>query len=178
MPSDIHVLVRFQNQCVFAGEELKCIITFKNVLDQLQPSSPGLPLRRNSRTTSIGKLTSAASRQPSAQSEKHALRATTSSRPHRQDSPQLGTTAVRGPFISGKDSPQSAPEGGAQQRRLGHKQQRSVSIISVASPVVSPGQNNFPVGPGQRPGGTHRRSSTVQVFTGMRSADSRSHHRG
>lgn len=33
MPSDVQVFVRFAEDCVFAGEDLQCTITFRNVAD-------------------------------------------------------------------------------------------------------------------------------------------------
>jgi hypothetical protein len=167
MPSDIHVLVQFQDQCVFAGEELRCTITFRNILEQPEPQALSTPPLRNSRTTSIGKHAGAASRQPSAQSEGHITR--TASRQPSHGSEQQSASAHRIPSISGEHSPQSAPEGAGRSRCQGHKQQRSVSIISVTSPTISPSQNAFPSGLGLRPAATHRRSSTIQISSGRSS---------
>ena len=167
MPSDIHVLVHFHDQCIFAGEELRCTITFKNILDQLGSPKPLLSSRRSSRTTSIGKL--AALRQSSARSESHQSRV--SSRHPSHGGQQPLRTALRRPSVTGSHSPQSAPEGVNQQQRPNHKQQRSVSIFSGGTPVGSPSPDGFPTSAGQRPTGSHRRSSTIQVSSGTLCVD-------
>lgn len=45
--SDLRVSVRWKNSTVFAGEEIECIITFKNVSQAPRSPSPGLQLRRH-----------------------------------------------------------------------------------------------------------------------------------
>ena len=170
-PSDIHVFVRFQDQSVFAGEELKCTITFKNILDQYEAPTPTLHARRNSRTTSISKIAAAAARQPSAQADNRITRAT--SRQASLANAGLGLTGI-GSSGSGDHSPQSAPDGSVQQTRPEQKHQRSISIISGGTPVVTQGQG-LPPASGQRPSGNHRRSSTIQVVTGNQRRPSQYH---
>ncbi|ETN37978.1 uncharacterized protein HMPREF1541_07601 [Cyphellophora europaea CBS 101466] len=149
MPSDIQVFVRLQDQCVFAGEELKCSITFKNVASFSEPQTPGPNVRRNSRTPSIGKLPPG-STQPG-DGPLHSPKASRFNYP---------PSAMKNPIPSVVSPPAAPPQ------RPGHKHQRSVSIISIGSPTTSQPSEDPSGGQAYRPAGGHRRSSTIQVYTG------------
>ncbi|KPI40950.1 Protein sat1 [Cyphellophora attinorum] len=146
MPADIQVTVRFQDQCVFAGEEVKCTITFRNVANTSEPATPGPHQRRFSRTLSIEKLSATSPRFSDV-----------------LQSPRVGKANY--PPSAMKKAIGSGPgTSGTANQRPGHKHQRSVSIISIGSPTVSEYQQD--AGSDRPPMGGHRRSSTVQVHTG------------
>jgi RAB6A-GEF complex partner protein 2 len=148
MPSDIKVFVRFHDQCVFAGEELKCTITFKNAAYLSEPQTPAHPRRRPSRVASIGYLARSDAQNANVRSEDPPLRV----------QKDAAVTVATGP--SGDDQ-HSQSLNSTRQARPNHKQQRSVSIISIASPVLSPGPHSAGLPP--KPSLGHKRSSTVQV---------------
>ncbi|RMZ88149.1 hypothetical protein DV736_g4613, partial [Chaetothyriales sp. CBS 134916] len=57
MPSDIQVFVRFQNPCVFAGEELRCTITFKNAASLPDAQAPAIARPWANRSPSLNLIT-------------------------------------------------------------------------------------------------------------------------
>lgn len=149
MPSDIQVFVRFQDQCVFAGEELKCTITFKNVAHYHEDQTSGPRVRRNSRTLSLGKTPLV--------------------------SPRPGEGTLQSPKTTKSNYPPSAMKStipsnnnssGTASQQPGHKHKRSVSIISIGTPTTPTASEDPSFGHNSRPSGAHRRSSTVQVYTG------------
>lgn len=157
MPSDVQVFVRFKDQCIFAGEELSCVISFKNVAEQLD--APGLVsgTYRHTKRNSINQL--AVARTATAHHVRDARE------PRQQDtrSPSIGpgdhsqvkhqtslsistpvTPALRGPSPSNDTVPRPA-----------HQHQRSVSIISASPVVPQDAKSTRPIL------GVHRRSSTM-----------------
>ena len=152
MPSDIHVYVRFRDQCVFAGEELKCTIIFKNAAYLSEPQTPAISGRRSSRTASLGQFTLA--------DQKKGLVEGQNAKRTRVQKEAVVSSAP------GSASHQPSKQGAesAHPNRPGHKHQRSVSIISITSPILSPGLPS--AGLVARPPVGHKRSSTVQI-TGM-----------
>ncbi|RMD44570.1 hypothetical protein DV735_g605, partial [Chaetothyriales sp. CBS 134920] len=146
MPSDIQVFVRFQNQCVFAGEELRCTITFKNTasLPEAQPT----PLIRpwTGRSPSLNLLSPA--------------------EPRVAVSPQIvgRERAQRDGQISNPPTPLT-PRPGDLDSQSRHRSQRSVSIISINS-VSGPPSAGIP----PRPLFGHRRTSTIQTADSFRRA--------
>lgn len=152
MSSNVHVIVRFKERCVFAGEEFNCIITFKNVAD-----SNDVPVK----TPTIGR---AQSRHNStiSQSSRNALLGTiqprTSQGKINQNQPSFSLSNPPGPKNSEQANKPPRPD---------IKHQRSVSIVSVGSPNLALGSDK-PFGSPNRkvpPGAGHRRSSTVQHST-------------
>ncbi|KAI1612805.1 Rgp1-domain-containing protein [Exophiala viscosa] len=152
MPSDIHVVVRFQDQSVFAGEQLRCTITFKNVANLPEPVSPGYSRRRSSRRQSISQLAAQSTRN-------HALQRL-SQNGHQNDSAaephgRYRATASLQTTVPVTDSldPTGRPA----------PKQRSVSIISVTSPIPTGDQVNATSGSwATQQRLSHQRSSTVQ----------------
>lgn len=154
MPSDIRIFVRFQDQCVFAGEELQCTITFRNVANTSTTATPALSTRRSGRQTSIGKIAAFHEGSSHDYAASRINRTTTASVSQTEDSiARKDVSAVS----------DTKPDRGA---RVGHKHQRSVSIISLHSPVESASHVTGPNVSNQRIPMSHRRSSTIQVHTG------------
>lgn len=156
--------MRFKQQCVFAGEELNCVITFKNVAEQAEPITPGTGALRQTKRNSISQIVAAQAaagisnllsstgrpinvRSPSAGRE---------ARPHvrHQSSYSLSTPAT--PIPRG---PSPSNEAQITSQRPANSHQRSVSIISMNLPVInSTNQDNTR---SQTRPLSHRRSSTV-----------------
>lgn len=160
MPSDVQVFVRFKDQSVFAGEELNCVITFKNVAEQLEPPTPGGTTFRHTKRNSINQLAAAQAaaglnnaRKAGELHQRDARSPSTGpgerSRAKHQGSFSISTPAtpiLRGPSPSNDAVPRPA-----------HQHQRSVSIIS-ASPVLPQDVSN-----GRPKMLGHRRSSTMNA---------------
>jgi hypothetical protein len=52
MPSNIQVFVKWRDQTIFAGENVECTITFKNVADTASEATNGAELVQNQRKAS------------------------------------------------------------------------------------------------------------------------------
>ena len=158
MHSDIHVAVRFHDQSVFAGEQLRCTITFRNVANlSEEPATPPLHNRRRSRRESISQL-AAQGFKPN-----NALRLNQNGRPGGKNHP-TGQSGQQKPSTS-LNSQGAAGDAAAQ--KPAHKHQRSISIISVTSPPIAGYAGNSAAGDWarqKRP--SHSRSSTVQIAPG------------
>lgn len=160
MHSDIHVIVRFQEQSVFAGEELKCTITFKNIANLAEPITPSIARRRSSRHESISQI--------AAQSLKnHAhLRLSQNGR-SASDKESQSDGRGRHRATASLQTPINTTDLQSSTERPGFKQ-RSVSIISVTSPV---GNNDHPESSSSSSWArqqrlSHQRSSTTQLQHG------------
>lgn len=151
MHSDLHVVVRFHEQSVFAGEHLRCTITFRNVANLSEPITPGTHLRRTSRRESISQIASQLARN-------HATARTV----HNGRDPSIDLGG-RHKATASFHTPPTTTDNEVDHQRPGHKQQRSVSIISVTSPL-SPGElpeANTGSWAKQQRLSHHQRSSTV-----------------
>lgn len=166
MPSDIRVFVRFKEQCVFAGEELNCVITFKNVAEAIEPPTPSIGPYRQTKRNSISQLAAAQAAAATNARLGHADRLQNARSPSvgRNERPQ--GNRHRGSYsLSSPSTP--IPRGPSPSDEIDNRapqHQRSVSIISGQSPILSPPIQEPGNGRGQQKLG-HRRSSTVQ-FSG------------
>ncbi|KIV83396.1 hypothetical protein PV11_05427 [Exophiala sideris] len=152
MPSDIHVVVRFQEHSVFAGEQLRCTITFKNVANLPAPVSPGYSRRRSSRRQSISQLAAQSTRNHTLQRlGQNGRQNDSAAEPHgrHRATASLQTTV---PVVGSSDSTERPA-----------LKQRSVSIISVTSPIAAGDNVNATSGSwATQQRLSHQRSSTVQ----------------
>lgn len=154
MPSDVQVFVRFKEQCVFAGEELHCSITFKNVAELQEPPTPGVNSFRHNRRNSINQLAAQnarANQTPRSPEE----------RPRGRHQPSYSVSQPPTPPIVGNTTPPSDVAIGTQ--KPSHKHQRSVSILSMTSPGLPGSQSDTGIGNVPRNFMAHRRSSTMQL---------------
>jgi len=172
-PSNIRVFVHWQDQVVFAGEEVKCTITFKNVAPvpgngSSSPSPPhpssGLPSSSSSKPPS---------RHPSGERRNKAnavgLAPPPPTRGHRSTLSLTGAPSASAASRSRAGSiPWSPPPIDTNGNGHGHK--RSVSIVSIGSANTvegvggGGGQNNGGAsGKAQRPGRGHARASSLQI---------------
>ncbi|KIW39467.1 uncharacterized protein PV06_08078 [Exophiala oligosperma] len=158
MHSDIHVIVRFQEQSVFAGEELKCTITFKNIANLAEPPvTPSIARRRSSRHESISQIAAI-----SLKNHAH-LRLGQNGRSV-SDKESHSDSRGRHRATASLQSPINTTDLQSPTERPGYKQ-RSVSIISVTSPI---GNNDHPESSSPNSWArqqrlSHQRSSTVQL---------------
>lgn len=162
MHSDIHVVVRFHEQSVFAGEQLRCTITFRNVANLSEPVTPAHAPRRSSRRESISQIASQATK----------IHAASRVAPN-------GRTNISGDHsteVGGRHRPNSSfhtptstSDNEVHPQRPGHKQQKSVSIISVTSPITAGdlADSNASSWAKQQRLSHHQRSSTVGTQHGM-----------
>ena len=172
MPSDIHVFVRFKEQAVYAGEDVECTITFKNVAGiHSNPSPPAPKSGRHSRRVS---LVEQAAQTPRVRSGGWGADAPRLAVSQRQGSwgetgrGQRPTSLLQVPTESVQEDGLPAKAAEVSNARPGHKHHRSVSIISLGSPDVDTHTVNTPtleVPNRARPSIGHKRASTVQLHS-------------
>jgi hypothetical protein len=187
--NNIRVFVRWHEQAVFAGEEVKCTITFKNVArlpgsnsTQSTPTGPkplGSQFPPSSRHPSS---TERGPRQPSPLQQSVSGRARPNAglapppaaRGHRSSLslsvPSAASRARAGSVTSWSPSPAA---GGARSQRGGngngngggHGHKRSVSIVSIGSlSTVDDIQSSASSPKSQRPARGHARASSLQIL--------------
>jgi len=166
MPSDVQVFVRFKEQCVFAGEELNCVITFKNVAEHTEPPTPGAGSFRHTKRNSINQLAAAhaaVNARLAPQSRLHETRSPSVGRNERPQARHRGSYSMSTPTtpIPRGPSPSNDPSPPVQGPSQPHK--RSVSIISMTSPVLPASPQDHGSGRGQPRPMAHRRSSTMTL---------------
>ncbi|PGH23469.1 hypothetical protein AJ80_02423 [Polytolypa hystricis UAMH7299] len=168
MPSDIQVFVRWKEQAIFAGEDVECTITFKNVAPSPSAPDSDVPLnhyRRGSRPAngvvnganyspakSLNPFTFNARRsQPSSPRVRQTFERT--HRPAASLSSPLAFSHSFPPTVSGNNNVGPGH---------GHRHKRSVSIISL-EPDKSGERKHVAQPFSPRPGRGHARSASVQV---------------
>jgi RAB6A-GEF complex partner protein 2 len=161
-PSNIRVFVHWSDQTVFAGEDIRCRITFKNVAhppplqaDRSRQASPllGTPRKPNHSSSSLAPPTSARG---------HGHRTTLSLNVPPSHSRPRSNTASTPQWLA---SPQQPPRPSTSSKSpSGHGHQRSISIMSIGS---TPGEdqtlNNGSRTPSHRSGRRHTRSASLQI---------------
>ncbi|KAM0296847.1 hypothetical protein ACHAPQ_005423 [Fusarium lateritium] len=157
-PSNIRVFIRWHDQTVFAGEEVKCTITFKNVTpgpgQSKQPPQQSERSRLASPLHSRSKPSQGLTPPPSA----------SSGRGHRRSALSLSVPASQSHSRTGSVQWPSSP--GPSDRRSNHSHKRSVSIVSIGSNNTVEDhtqRNDLPARP-QRPHRGHGRASSLQII--------------
>ncbi|KAI0011675.1 Rgp1-domain-containing protein [Xylariaceae sp. FL0662B] len=171
MPSEggstnIRVFMKWEDQTVFAGEDIKCSITFKNVApgpnqtrsvsNQHQNQHPQSPqVERQQRQPSP--LLSPRGFKPS----NNGLTPPVAGRGHRS------TLSLTVPSTSSRlrGGPQQWAPPQATPQRSGHAHKRSLSIVSIGSAATVEDQSAGNLGPArsQRPSRGHGRSASLQI---------------
>ncbi|OTB03374.1 hypothetical protein M426DRAFT_321743 [Hypoxylon sp. CI-4A] len=166
MPSEgvatnIRVFITWDDQTVFAGEEIKCHITFKNIApgpDQTRSSSSHRPQPPNT--------IAERARQPSPllsprTKPNHGLTPPAPSRGHRS------TLSLTVPPTSSRlrGAPQQWTPTQPSPQRPGHAHKRSLSIVSIGSAATIEEQSQGKPSPirAQRPNRGHGRSASLQI---------------
>ncbi|KAG6029804.1 hypothetical protein E4U41_000273 [Claviceps citrina] len=165
-PSNIRVFIQWRDQTVFAGEEVKCTLTFKNV----------------AATTSQAREQKSRHRQQKPQGERPRLAvpfqaraargnvgltsppSTTTTRGHRRSALSLSvSTSQSHSRSSSLQWPQTAGTGG--DWRPGHSHKRSISIVSIGSTTTAEEhtQSNELPSRAQPPQRGHSRAASLQI---------------
>lgn len=162
MASDIRIFVRWKEQTVFAGEEIECTISFKNAAIESAPMVASRLTRTSSRQASItAKGAHYIRGKPQAAGHDARLPVRPASNKGHRAAASLSAPAP--PKIQTKSQAwnNSQAAGGSS----GHKHQRSVSIVSLAS---DDGSMNTPYTPYDMPehlqGRSHNRAASLQIL--------------
>lgn len=168
MPSDVQVFVRFKQQCIFAGEELNCVITFKNVAEHAEPPTPSALSFRHSKRNSINQLATAqaaaaVNARLAPQGQLQNARSPSVGRNERPRARHRGSYSMSTPTTPVLRGPSPSNDAPGPAQTSAHQHQRSVSIISMASPVLPHIHQDAGGGRGQSKPAVHRRSSTMTI---------------
>jgi len=162
-PSNIRVFVHWHEQTVFAGEEVKCKITFKNVAtgtdNKSQPSNPSDRTRKASSLHSRAKAASSSTPPLSSTGRGHKRSALSLSVPSSSSHKRQGSL-------------QWPSNGSSSEGKTGQAHKRSVSIVSIGSASTvddhTPSRQEAPPVPSQPPrpmrGYGHGRASSLQIL--------------
>ncbi|KAI0853756.1 Rgp1-domain-containing protein [Daldinia vernicosa] len=158
--SNIRVFITWDDQTVFAGEDIKCHITFKNI-------APGLNQSLSTQHQTQYSLTER-SRQPSPllsprSKPNNGLTPPAPTRGHRSTlslTVPSNSSRLRGPPQQWTPPQQQPPP-----QRPGHAHQRSLSIVSIGSAATIEEQSHGNISPArhQRPSRGHGRSASLQI---------------
>ncbi|KAJ5780154.1 hypothetical protein N7457_005314 [Penicillium paradoxum] len=168
MPSNIQVFVKWKDQTIFAGEDVECTITFKNVADTSPDAHHGGEEGRHSR-----KVSRVANRTPNPNSEtffgfkspqalfsgRRSFSISSQRKPYHRTASSLSS-----PLVGSHSFPPNSGTSTPRTWQPGHNHQRSVSILSIdsegqADPAPSPRQYNRSL-----PARGHGRSASLQVL--------------
>ncbi|KAK8107803.1 uncharacterized protein PG998_009816 [Apiospora kogelbergensis] len=157
--SNIRVFIHWNDQTVFAGEDIKCNITFKNVARPIQ-TTHNTPLDRSRQPSPL----LGTPRKPSSNSIGLAPPTPNRGRGHRS------TLSLNVPASSARSrnaTTQWIPPQPPPTTRPGHTHQRSLSIVSIGSNATAEEQSQHNNGikgpPAQRPARGHGRSASLQI---------------
>ncbi|KAI0435653.1 Rgp1-domain-containing protein [Xylaria telfairii] len=163
---NIRVFIKWDDQTVFAGEEIRCQITFKNVAPGSSQLTP------NPRQPSHSSLRPDRTRQPSpllsprgALGSSNGLTPPGSARSHRSTlslNVPATSSRLRNSIQQWPPAPQPLPP----TQPSGHAHKRSLSIVSMGSNTTVDDQtySNGPQTRPQRPGRGHGRSASLQII--------------
>lgn len=188
-PGSIRVFIRWHDQTVFAGEEVKCTITFKNVA-RPPGSAANSSSKSSARNPPVAGQTSPlhgqnARKSPSALAPPPVARGHRASLSLSVPSAAAASRARAGSIPWSPQTPQdsrarngqvpgAAPgsshgngnnggNGPGNGRGNGHSHKRSLSIVSMGSATVSEPQTSTGSMKSQRPARGHARASSLQI---------------
>lgn len=137
--SNIRVLVHWRDQTVFAGEDVKCTITFKNVAQDAEPAhshqhQPSTHDRKHA-AAQLSISSPRANRTRGTGSLNTPSRPPISNRGHRRSALSLSipSTSSQNRSVPVQWPQGSGPDGGPPSGRPGHSHKRSLSIVSIGS---------------------------------------------
>lgn len=166
MPSNIQVFVKWRDQTIFAGENVECTITFKNVTDSSSEATNGGEHGQHQRKPSRVANRASNSNSDSLFALKSPQSLFSSRRSYSissQRTPTHRTTSSLSSPIGASHSfpPPSAPST-PRTWQPGHSHKRSVSILTIDSegqPEKTPSQQNYRA----KPARSHGRSASLQI---------------
>lgn len=170
-PSNIRVFVHWHDQTVFAGEEVKCTITFKNVATDGDQKEEAQEQKESDRH----RLTSALQARAKATANLSTSSSATISKGHRRSA--LSLSGPPSSIHSRTGSVQWVGPGDPADGRSGHSHKRSVSIVSIGSAnTVDEYKPKSDAPPrSQRPGRGHNRATSLQILPRGQSSPISSH---
>lgn len=172
--SNIQVFVQWKNSTVFAGEEIECKITFKNVSQTSRARQPQSPIPRlKSAGSGRGRWKNSLPLQipaghfqsPTATTTKTFHHITAAHRPTWSLGSSVATRHIQSTEVSEQPWKDFSSKG--------HNHKRSVSIVSLGGEATNP-INGYPDGQPQgtnRPGRSHNRAASLQVLPRRNGAD-------
>lgn len=163
MSSDIQVFVKWKDQTIFAGEDVECTITFKNVADGAAESKNGgqhTHQRKQSRAANVTPHSDSffSLKSPHNLFFNNHRRSFPTRNPQHRISSSLSSPLIGSHSFPPPSTPRSASS-------YGHKHKRSVSILSIDSEGggdKTPRTSSQFSRPWQTRGG-HGRSASLQV---------------
>lgn len=168
MSSNIRISVEWRDSTVFAGEEVECTITFKNVAKtSVRDRSPN-PNTNGGVTPRVGRQLTPKLQQSARPSmpRNHSASTLASAQYKKGHRPVLSLYAPSSASVStagGQHAPPNGASGSA------HKHGRSLSIISLGSAGTGDARSERGLPPpSQRPARGHGRSASLQVLPGRK----------
>lgn len=165
MRSDIQVNVRFKEQGVFAGEEVRCTITFKNIANTVEDKQSPRIHRSRGWTTSASGADRSRSQRTGSRSPRFTAVQSLGSRKISRAGPQVASSPST-PLVASSHARSLSNGATTEDSRKGsHGHQRSVSIISLGS--STPGDPSSPaMGNVSQfsPPTKHRRAVSSQLY--------------
>lgn len=166
MPSNIQVFVKWKDQTIFAGENVECIITFKNVAESGSEASNGGESGQHQRKASrVANHTSNSNSDSffSLKSPQNLFSGRRSYSISSQRKPYHRTaSSLSSPLVASHSFPPPSGPSTPRNWQPGHSHKRSVSILSIDSegqPDSTPSPQNFR----GRPARGHGRSASLQI---------------
>lgn len=180
MPSNIQVFVKWKDQTIFAGENVECTITFKNVADSAsgQGVEGGQHQRKLSRvanhTSNSGSDSFFSLKSPQGLfSGRRSYSISSQRRPFHRTASSLSS-----PLVSSHSFPPTSGPSTPRSWQPGHSHKRSVSILSIESegyPEKTPPPQSY----GRtRPTRGHGRSASLQVAPRRNDSYDDTHRKG
>lgn len=165
MPSNIQVFVKWRDQTIFAGENVECTITFKNVADTASEASNGAELVQNQRKASrVANHTSTPSESFFSMKSPQSLFSGRRSYSIGSQRKPFHRTAssLSSPLVASQSFPPPSGPSTPRTWQPGYSHKRSVSILSIDSeghPDKTPSQHNYR----GKPTRSHGRSASLQI---------------
>lgn len=173
-PSNIRVFVHWHDQTVFAGEEVRCTITFKNIAADADKQKQEQEHNQSDRH----RLASALHLRAKASANLSTSSSATVSKGHRRSALSLSGPPSSAHGRTG--SVQWPASSSAADSRSGHAHKRSVSIVSIGSVNTIEEAKPKNDGPPQsrRPGRGHNRATSLQILPRANSSPLAGPHSG
>lgn len=182
MPSNIQVFVKWKDQTIFAGENVECTITFKNVAETGADGIHGAEGGHQRKISRVANHTSNNSESFfSLNSPKNLFssRRSASISSQKKAAHQRAASSLSSPLVGSHSFPPNSPST-PRSWQPGHSHKRSVSILSIDSE----GQPEKPVpvhnlsSSRNRPARGHGRSASLQVAPKRNDSYDDSYRRG
>ncbi|KAJ5175858.1 uncharacterized protein N7482_001735 [Penicillium canariense] len=183
MPSNIQVFVKWKDQTIFAGEDVECTITFKNVSETASEAGHGGEGGQHHRKLSrVANHTSSNSTSDSFFSLKSPQSLFSGRRSYSissQRKPSHRTaSSLSSPLVSSHSFPPTSGPSTPRSWQPGHSHKRSVSILSIESESQPEKTTPAPNYGRARPARGHGRSASLQVAPRRNDSYDDSHRKG